>query len=894
MTRLHRFLPLLYVLLLAGLLIGPLWTLPGIPNSADGILHLHRTAAVARSFAQGEFWPRWLPDVYQGLGAPTLHYYSPLFYLSVAFIHRLGLPLDVSAKVLISGLLVLSGLATYAWLRRLFGRFAALAGVPLYLGQAFLFREYYVQGDYPQMVAVFLLPVVMWAFTRLYLDDGYRSGRSYRLLAPLSLAAMIVAHNITAMIGAGVLVLYGLGMALSQPRGAAWLRLVGAAALGLGLSAFFWLPSVADMGLVQADNLTQGMFDYRQNFVPTRDLLAAPPLLDSRAANPPFPHLLGWAAWLALAVGVVTLVARRAGRAWLAIGLGIAAVCVALTQQWTAPLWEWVPLFPLVLFPSRFLGPAALGVALTAAASTAAYREKARLPLALGSLLAVALTASVFLFPSGPFLSMPALSVADTHAYERRAQVWGLTSASPFLPRGAQMPGDGAGLIAQADLPDGAQWTWSTPHRAALRPAAGAQLPAGTLVLPAYYFPAWRATVDGAVQPIEPADDGRIALELAAPAGEVALRWVGTAWQRVGAWISRGALLLVLAWVVWQARRGKPGEEGGTPNGRSWDKRWLAPLVLLLVLILARAGIHQWAPSLFQLHSPPDRVIGVAHPMNETLGGEGQPEVTLLGWDLLPGSRQAGATLRLRLYWQVPEPIDESLHSFLHLYTPAQKKSWAGVQNWNPGHISTRVWKRILYYVDELTLELPEDLPPTAYTLAIGLVDDDGHRLAVAGNPDGLLFLDEVTITPTRSGLFPSARPSVAARAEFGSGLRLQGYDLLPDPGGPILRLFWEVARTPGTDLKTFVHLVDEQGALAAQFDSLPLQGMLSTTQWPAGARLIDRQKLALPEDLPSGPYRLLVGLYDPETSVRLEVRPGGGNAEHFQPDALVIPFVVP
>ncbi len=436
MTRLHRFLPLLYVLLLAGLLIGPLWSQPGIPNSADGILHLHRTAAVVRSFAQGEFWPRWLPDVYQGLGAPTLHYYSPLFYLSVACFHALGLPLDVSAKVLISCLFVLSGLATYAWLRHLFGRFAALVGVPLYLGQASLFREYYVQGDYPQMVAVFLLPLMVWAFTHLYLDSGSRSGWPYRLLAPLSLGLVIVAHNITAMIGAGVLVLYGLGMALSQRKGAAGLRLVAAAALGLGLSAFFWLPSVADMGLVQADNLTQGMFDYRQNFVPTLDLFAAPPLLDSRAANPPFPHLLGWAAWLALAVGALTLVVARAvrtpGRAWIVTGLGIAAVCVALTQQWTAPLWEMVPLFPLVLFPSRFLGPAALGVALTAAASAAAYRKRMRLPLVLGSLLAVALANSVFLFPPGPFLSMPGLSVADTHAYERQAKVWGLTSASPF------------------------------------------------------------------------------------------------------------------------------------------------------------------------------------------------------------------------------------------------------------------------------------------------------------------------------------------------------------------------------------------------------------------------------------------------------------------------------
>ena len=63
-------------------------------------------------------------------------------------------------------------------------------------------------------------------------------------------------------------------------------------------------------------NLQEGFFHFGQYFLAWRELLAPPPIFDGRAANPPFPHMLGWASWLALAVGIVTVVAtfvRRSG-----------------------------------------------------------------------------------------------------------------------------------------------------------------------------------------------------------------------------------------------------------------------------------------------------------------------------------------------------------------------------------------------------------------------------------------------------------------------------------------------------------------------------------------------------------------------------------------------------
>ena len=234
-------------------------------------------------------WPRWFPGAYEGLGVPLFHYCSPFFYALVAPLHLLGLPLDAAVKLIMTVLFVVSGLAMYAWLRRLLSPAAGLVGATLYLANPLFFREYYFQGDYPQTFALFWFPVVLWAFTRLYEDDRWRNW----LLASVSLAVLVVSHNITAMLGAAFLVLYWLALPFWRRSWRGWWRGVAAAALGAALSAFFWLPALGDSPLVRVNALREGFFQFSLHFVHLSDLLAVPPLLDSRVLNPAFSPLAG-------------------------------------------------------------------------------------------------------------------------------------------------------------------------------------------------------------------------------------------------------------------------------------------------------------------------------------------------------------------------------------------------------------------------------------------------------------------------------------------------------------------------------------------------------------------------------------------------------------------------
>ena len=70
----------------------------------------------------------------------------------------------------------------------------------------------------------------------------------------------------------------------------------------------------------------------------------------------------------------------------------------------------------------------------------------------------------------------------------------------------------------------------------------------------------------------------------------------------------------------------------------------------------------------------------------------------------------------------------------------------------------------------------------------------------------------------------------------------------------------------PETSYYVFVHLVDrESGEIVRQQDWLPADGLRPTSGWRTGEYIVDPHRLDL-AGLPAGSYRLVVGLYEPES----------------------------
>ncbi|MDQ2996304.1 MAG: hypothetical protein M3R61_04520, partial [Chloroflexota bacterium] len=118
-------------------------------------------------------------------------------------------------------------------------------------------------------------------------------------------------------------------------------------------------------------------------------------------------------------------------------------------------------------------------------------------------------------------------------------------------------------------------------------------------------------------------------------------------------------------------------------------------------------------------------------------------------------------------------------------------------------------------------------------------------------------------------------QPTTPLDATFGGELHLRGYSLdlfgdVAQPGGSLpITLYWDAAAPPTHDYQMFLHLCRDctLPPLARDDDSPPLHGYAPaglTTTWQVGDPVHDERALALPADLPTGRYTLLLGVYPP------------------------------
>lgn len=171
-------------------------------------------------------------------------------------------------------------------------------------------------------------------------------------------------------------------------------------------------------------------------------------------------------------------------------------------------------------------------------------------------------------------------------------------------------------------------------------------------------------------------------------------------------------------------------------------------------------------------------------------------------------------------------------------------------------------------------LYFPPETVPGTYRLEMQLWQRDE---VVAGRPfwwpvaRETVTVGEVEVTPwPLETAVPADTTPVAA--QFGSHIQLHSYDLAVNAEQLELTLYWRAESVPENNWFVFVHLVDASGEIVAQQDFFPADGLRPTTGWRANEVITDIHRLALPADLPPGPYRLRVGLFEPDTFVRPSV----------------------
>ncbi len=867
------------ILLLALVACQPLLQ-PTLPWSADGQLHFWRVVELDHCLRNGYFYPRWMPDMAYGYGFPLLNYYAPLsVYLAEGF-HLFGLDFTAALLAAFCASLALGALGAYFWAREAFGEASGLLAAVAYTYAPYTLYDAIWRSNLAESLALGVLPWAFWRLRRLALRGRARDVA----LTALAFAALVLSHNITALIASPLLAAYALLLWWTHDRSRRALgRLAGALALGLTLSAFFWLPAFMEREFVQTTRMvTTSHFDYRNNFITPDELLSPPEPADVTLMNPPVPRSLGWPALILALLGAADWKIERLKR-WEILGASAALLLYAfLTLSLSHPLWEALPLLPYVGFPWRFLGPAGL-IAAWLAAAPLRWLDKRR-PGAQALALGLAVLANVvfgltWLYPRylGP-IENP--TPAGLIAFEQSQGAIGTTSVGEYLPVWVQ------------ELPDTTALETQYQAGGAIRRLADASLPSGasvvseawrllggevtvrspqtwTATLHLFYFPGWRVWLDG--QEVETAPSAPHGLlRFAVPAGErqIRVRFGLTPWRLAGTALSVASLAALLL-LAWAKRMGEPERQIHRERPPSTLLVNWAAVLLAVALVWAAKTIY------LDDHDSPLRYAGFDGQQVVGVGAAAQVRfdggLRLLGHDPETPTVASGSDLSLALYWTADMPLDEEYSSFLHL-VDAEGHRWGQSDNQHPGGYPTVRWRPGEYNRDVHTLHLLPGTPPGSYTLRAGLVGRvSGLGLDVLderGAPAGTsVAIGRVTVT--RAVQPPPAEAlDIAHRLEVTfDDLTLLGASLDRRQAAPgetlLLTLYWRADRAPPQDYALSLHILNQDGQIVAS-TPLPLVApSYPPSQWRAGEMLRGQHWLTLPAALESGSYALSLQLDD-------------------------------
>jgi hypothetical protein len=718
----------------------------------------------------------------------------------------------------------------------------------------------------------------------------------------ITFAALVLTHNIFALIAAPLFVGYALLLAWQNRswRVLAWAGL--ALGLGAGLSAYFWVPALLERGLIHSDRLfVAPIFTWYTNFISARDLLALPHVEDPLLMNPSPPRAIGLltvllAAPALVAASAATARKRPTARTLAALFFSLALLGYGLlTLAVSAPVWRLITPLALVQFPWRMLGPAALCAAVVAGASVATITDwlaGQRASPWTGTALVIGVVTVLYVgnlswwyprecgSPGDP-------TIAGMIEFEQASNTIGTTAKGEYLPLTADhMPDDRS--LAQALRQGTEPPRLILPAGSAINSAATADPLNATFQVDAaqpvsaiyqqFYFPGWQVNIDGQAVSTQPDPaTGLIAFEIPTGTHAVSVRFGTTPFRAAAVFISLLALAILASLAIRAlAQRGTPFPHG--EGGRGVRSAPTAPPVMpylilaaCAVLPLLRIGLIDRFPNrLRRTAFDPNQIAPAA---GASLGQQPLPleidgGLRIFGYDLSAARLPADGAFDVALYLARTQPGERRLWPVFFIEDQAGL-AWEDPDylppRWQREPPSTPLWPVGQYAQWARHVSLAPGTPPGTYTLWGQVFDLDSRTIASVLDPAGNALAPRFqisSVTVERPARPWRLLPPTAAAHDFGP-LSLLGYgvDRAALNGGDTLlvSLYWRSDETLAQDLQARARLTGP-GGMAFELDLEPANGY-PTRQWRPGDEWRGQARLRMPATLAAGDYDLSVGL---------------------------------
>ncbi|KAA3664866.1 MAG: hypothetical protein DWQ04_03515 [Chloroflexi bacterium] len=891
--------PLLLITLLGIPLLTPLMRITAVTCTHDGHLHYHRVAAMRHAWENGLTFTRWLPDLAYGYGYPFFVYREPTPLYAVLGPHLMGIPLPAATNIFYALTILACGWFMFLWVRDVLGTQAGIVSAVAYMSAPYVLVDALIRGNSPESLALPLFPLILWAGRRWLLT----SSRMYFIVGVFSLAFLSLSHNISTLIFTPTLLVYLAALAWHHHISfkTTLLRLGLLFALGLGMTIFYTAGALLEMDQVTLEQSTVTRNnDFHYNFTTLGEIFSAVPTEDPLLVNPPLPFRLGWVPTSLAALGIILALATRHSpltterrlHVWLMVAG--TAVYLFMSLPLSQFVWENVPLIDFAQFPWRFVGRAALPVAVLAgvpfAELTKNNKQKTenekritarRLPLTAYRLL--------FLLAIGLLVveTLPNLypnvckeegfpTINTVHNYERETGLVGVDPEGSYFPRTVDKRPKGSALevdfqngripqrFDETALPAGATVNAITYHKQGATIELTTPEPFTARYL-TFDFPGWVAFVDETAVSITPSTpEGLITFPVPAGTHTIEIRWQSTRLRTTLVIFSLFSLLGVVGVVSIQSltinnQQLTINNQHKTENGkRKTDYRLLFFLGLGLIAFKFLI-IDKFDTPLRRFNAPSVKQAVVLN------GGE----MRLDGFNVSADVVESGETFDIDMAWTAVSSPTLDYQTNVWLVGP-DGLNWSDLNTFRTRQYEdaarTRFWLPGQWGWDSREVAVLSGTPPGSYNIVLTLFDRETLQpvtLSDAANSvvGPTAVIGQITVTESQQ--VPAFSPQTKVETAVpDTGLTLLGFNQDRDAAQPgdivFITLFWERHNTAQAN-NFELQLFNQQGESVKTWQ-LPLtREDWEISNWQIGERLRGQYLLRLPAGLASGKHQFML-----------------------------------
>lgn len=348
---------------------------PGLPPTHDGEYHIIRFYEFDKVLREGNWYPRWAPDLNNGFGVPLFNYVYPLPNYIASFLHLFNISFIDAFKFQMFIAIIIGAVFFYLWSKIFWGNLGGVISSIFYTFAPYHFVDIYIRGSVGEVWALALIPIFLWSITK-YIK--YRN----KLFIPLSaifLALVIFSHNILALMFFIFSIFYGLFLIVqNENKKSLLINFCLIIVFALGLSSIFWLPALLEQKYVQGLQI----YDITENFPEIYQLMipswgsgfSGSDLKNQMSFQIGMVHLLG--VMLSFILLILPKKNTASNNNLTIFFLSWFFIIFLLMLKVSLPIWKTVPFMAYFQFPWRLLSLEILIASFLAGSIFSIYKSK--------------------------------------------------------------------------------------------------------------------------------------------------------------------------------------------------------------------------------------------------------------------------------------------------------------------------------------------------------------------------------------------------------------------------------------------------------------------------------------------------------------------------------------